>query len=420
MGDHQIAQLKQEAEACFLVDDPASVDIPTTEATIASPAGKGAPTLNKAFVAAVVASVARPGKAYAVGEGWAGDHHGGPGLGLLAGRQVTGEALGFVGMDSEVNHGLQGGGREFHGGYAVGAYYVGYILALRHGSPDVRTLAARAMAANLVVDWLLTVPGTGEVIEIGGRATGGSNTYSAIMQRLWAGDKDVRVPSSDAAISCQMFEELRPEERAMLPLFPRSVGEAVKILRTRPEDSNRPRIACPAKFEWWGWASTPDRSTDDWTGWRAQVNEARSWFIDKRTGPMALVVLSAPRKDESGKPIYGWPDRERERLPSRFDWHLTIGSDGLTVHRQPGGEVQPPRDDDDPPEPLRPPTVPRWQVHSWLSDNAPEWALNHLPEILWQAQRMERGVVEAEGMLVSAVGLMNKERSADDEQPREG
>jgi hypothetical protein len=58
-------------------------------------------------------------------------------------------------------------------------------------------------------------------------------------------------------------------------------------------------------------------------------------------------------------------------------------------------------------------------ARKWLSGDAPAWAVNHLPEILWQAQRMERGEVEAEGMLVKAVERMNEGRK-DDEQPREG
>lgn len=364
MGEHPVARQKQEALACFLATDPTTIPIPTTEAVIASPAGKGASTLNKSFLAAVVASVARPDTAYSVGGGWEGEHHGGPRLGLYAGDVVSGQALGLLAMDSEVLDGLQGGGREFHGGYAVGVYYVGYLLALRHGSPEVRKLAARALAANLAIDCLLTVPGTGEVIEIGGRATGGPNTYSAVIQRLWAGDEDVRVPESDAAIACQMFEELAPKERAMLPHVPGSVGEAVEILE-------RAKVVCPAQFEWWGWE----------TWWRAQVNRERSWFIDRRTGEKAMLVV-APRQGGFLNP------REDARSltmdSTEAHWHLSLTESGLQVHRRPGGEGKPsppPR-----PEPEEPPAGDPDlldAVRAWaMSPDAPRGVKNFRKELL--------------------------------------
>lgn len=335
MGEHPVARQKQEALACFLSDDPTTVPIPTTEKVIASPAGKGASTLNKSVLSAVTASVARPSKLYVVGEGWEGEHHGGPLLGQLAGRRTSGLVLGTEAMVSEVKHGLQGGGKEFHGGYAVGVYYVAYTLGLRHGSPEVRKLAARALAANLAIDFLLTVPGTGDVIEIGGRATGGKNDYAATLQRLWAGDKDVRVPRSDAAIACKMFEALRPEERAMLPAFPAGVEDAVAILEGAG-------VVCPAEFEWWG--------GDGW--WRAQVNQERSWFIQKRTGDSALMVVSW---EEDG--ARGYPDRFRDNKPVEGHWwHLTLGAEGLAVHRRPGGEGK--RDAPDKPSPPPPPEEP--------------------------------------------------------------
>jgi hypothetical protein len=334
MGSHPVAVQKQEALACFLSDAPASIKIPMTEKVIASPAGKGASTLNKSFLAAIVASVARPGEVYYVGRGWEGDHHGGPRLGRLDGTNRTGAFLGLEAMLGEVYFGIQGGGREFHGGYAVDVYYVGYMLALRRGSTEMRRSAARALAANLAIDYLLTVPTTGEVIEIGGRATGGANTYSPIIQALWNGE-DVRVPESDAGIACQMFAELTAEERAMLPDFPGSVGEAVEILRGS-------EVVCPARFEWWG--------ENGW--WRAQVNRERSWFIQKRTGFEALMVISRPR---SGYMSY--PDSHRSRVVESYDWHITLTETGLAVHRRPGGE-EPKSDPGDKPTPSRPPEPP--------------------------------------------------------------
>lgn len=330
MGEHPVARQKQEALQAFLATDPTTVPIPTTEKVIASPAGKGASTLNKSFLAAVVASVARPSKLYVVGEGWEGEHHGGPLLGRLAGRRTSGLVLGTEAMVSEVKHGLQGGGKEFHGGYSVGVYYVGYLLALRHGSPEVRKLAALALAANLAIDYLLTVPGTEEVIEIGGRATGGKNDYAAIIQALWAGEPNVKAPKSDAAIACQMFEALTPEERAMLPAFPGGVEDAVEILEQRgvPKEE-RIKVVCPARFSWWGFETG---------GWWAQVDERREWFIDKRTGTHALCGVAHPpptgylRLADHARKVPGeWGEHDL--------WHLTLGAEGLQVHRRPGGEV---------------------------------------------------------------------------------
>lgn len=374
MGEHPVARQKQEALACFLATDPTTVPIPTTEKVIASPAGKGASTLNKSFLAFVVASVARPDKSYLVGEGLRGDHHGGPLIGPIAGTSFPGRPLGEIAMLSEVEHGIQGGGREFHGGYAVGVYYVGYLLALRHGSPEVRKLAARALAANLAIDYLLTVPGTGDVIEIGGRATGGENDYAAILQRLWAGDKDVRVPETDAAIACRMFKALRPWERGLLPPFPGSVGEAVEILREA-------KVVCPAGFEWW--------AGEGW--WRAQVNRDRDWFIDKRTGDGALIAVA---------PLMGGhinPGDDARSLPvsSRYNWHLTLGPDGLQVHRRPGEGAKPPpptdpgkpspppRPEPDPPEPPADEPDPLDAVRAWaVSPGAPKGVRRFRKELL--------------------------------------
>lgn len=352
MGSHPVAVQKQEALACFLASDPITVPIPMTEKVIASPAGKGASTLNKSLLAAVVASVARPDKAYEVGMGWEGKHHGGPLLGGLAGGFHSGTYLGALAMISEAEEGLQGGGREFHGGYAVGVYYVGYMLGMRHGSPEVRKLAARAMAANLAIDYLLTVPGAGDVIEIGGRATGGKNDYARIIQRLWAGDQDVRVPRGDAAISCQMFEALTAEERGLLPDFPGGVEDAVTILEEA-------KVVCPARFEWWG--------GEGW--WRAQVNREREWFIKKRTGEQALMVTAYDRRSERH------PDHLRAMPIEGQAWHLTLDEQGLQVPRRPGGEFPPPAPDKPTPPPRPEEPEPPGQEPDLL-DAVREWAVS--------------------------------------------
>jgi hypothetical protein len=391
MGSHPVAVQKQEAFACFLAADPTAIDIPMNEKTIAAAGGKDRPTLNKAFLAGITAHVAKPSKLYVVGEGWEGEHHGGPLLGQLAGGRASGSLLGVDGMVSEVMHGLCGGGREFKGGYSVDVYYVGYLLGMRHGSTEVRKFAARALSACLALDFLLTVPKTGEVIEIGGRATGGVNLYAGIIQALWKGE-DPKVPKGDAGIACQMFAELTAEERAMLPPFPEWVGEAVEILRGS-------EVVCPARFEWWGVGG----------GWRAQVNRERGWFIQKRTGEQALIVTAI----KSGG-AHGHPDSFRDwEVAVVADWHITLTEEGLQVHRRPGGEGEPSLHPPPAPRPARPPMIPRWLARKWLSGDAPAWAVEHLPEILWQAQMMERGEVEAEGMLVKAVERRKEGRKDD-------
>lgn len=115
-----------------------------------------------------------------------------------------------------------------------------------------------------------------------------------------------------------------------------------------------------------------------------------------------------------------WSRWDDEEATSEEDdpWVLRIDAAGPHLARAPEGWERPVTDRQDPPpvreeapteDPSQEDPLPRWRVEGWLQDGgAPPWALRFIPEILWQAQQMERGIVEAEGRMVEAARLLRK------------
>lgn len=109
------------------------------------------------------------------------------------------------------------------------------------------------------------------------------------------------------------------------------------------------------------------------------------------------------------------PPKEIMRAPTDrdLDWTIQLGPSTVLAEVQPVSEVDtatppdlpPPIDnpkDDNPPDLTDP--LPRWRVQRWLQDRGvPVPVAAPLAEIVWQAQRLERGEDRAEERLTQAV-----------------
>lgn len=265
-----VKDLKQLAFLLFGLADPKSIpdDHPLLAVVLKVLTGK--PTLNHAFLACVIAGLVWPDRRFVIGKGWGGWKHGQPYA--EPGEELTGRELLARALNSERYHGMHGRGREW-GGYAD-AYRAGIVAVLRHGSADQRKIAAELLSIALLLDYLLTVPGSGgDVVELGGRATGKVAGDLSHMQRLWRGQHP-DFGEHDWVTAPRMWKGLTAAERGMVADVPAGPKEAIAELE-------RLAPVLPCGFSWW--------SYDDGS-WNAQVEEARSFFVQQRTGKFALNV----------------------------------------------------------------------------------------------------------------------------------
>lgn len=132
--------------------------------------------------------------------------------------------------------------------------------------------------------------------------------------------------------------------------------------------------------------------------------------------------------ERTGGILKGVTSREIFPLSAVIDWDLTIGPDGLQVHRRPGeGTKSPPATNPDkptppprPPDPDPPTTepdpryIPPWMLQRILERRAPApgWAASAIPEIVDLAQKLRLGDATAEGRLTAAVEAMWAAREA--------
>lgn len=321
-----VKDLKQLVFRLFGLADPRS--IPGDHPLLATVLRlfSGGVTLNHAFLACIIAGLVWPDRLFTIGPGWAGWKHGQPYA--LPGEQLTGSELLIRAIVSERHMGMHGRGREWNG-YAD-AYRSGYLLVLRHGFKTERKIAADLLSIALLIDYLLTVPGSGgDVVELGGRATGKVADDLSHLQRLWRGWSP-DFGEHDWVTAPRMWKGLTAVERSMVASVPTGPKEAIAVLE-------RLAPVLPCGFEWRGYED------GSWTG---EVLQKRPWFVQQRTGETALIVSA----DRDG----AWGSPDSFRTPKEVDEvglaHVyRVPTDRTVEPPAPGKPSPPPRSEE--PEP---------------------------------------------------------------------